>query len=138
MRSAAAGEVFDYGVTWAPFHVEGFPAIMAVDSYGNIRKIRRIRPGEDAEELGERLWMWLRQHHPERPKLALVPSVSPDPERTSTPVPSGLVMYKGRAVDPRLLSDPRSSLAKALYRDRLVKATTRRAGVLRFRRDDDI
>jgi hypothetical protein len=83
-------------------------------------------PGDDVEALGERLWAWLREHYPERPRLALVKPAS---------APVGTVSYRGRQIDPRLLSDPRSPLAKARYHDRLVKAAALRSGVLRFRDD---
>jgi hypothetical protein len=62
--------------------------------------------------------------------------------RRRTPAPPaaapapGLVTFRGRQIDPRLLSDPRSPIAKALYRERLAKQSVQRSGILRFRRDD--
>lgn len=128
MESGAQRRVFGYGVRHAPFRVDGLPALAAFDAFGNIRKVRKLRPGDDVEALGERLWAWLRAHYPERPRLELVKPPAPPPA-------SGTVLHKGRHVDPRLLSDPRSPLAKALYRDRLAKAAAQRSGVLRFRTD---
>lgn len=126
MASEAQRRVFGYGVRHAPFLVDGLPALAAVDAHGNIRKVRKLRPGDDVEALGERLWAWLREHYPERPRLALVKPAPP---------PAGTVSYRGRQVDSRLFSDPRSPLAKARYHTRLAKAAALRSGVLRFRDD---
>lgn len=115
MESALQGKLFDYGVWRAPFLIEGFPALMAVDSFGVIRKVRRIRPLDDAEELAERLFAWLTEHHPQR-KLELVR----DTVKTSAKPPT----------DPQLLADPRSPLAKRRYLDGLVKNAARRAAGL--------
>lgn len=128
MTAALSGQVFGYGVRRAPFLVDGLPALIAVDAYGTVRKVRKVKPGDDVETIGERLWYWLREHHPERPKLELVPD-APTP-------PLATVSYRGRQVDPRLLSDPRSPLAKALYVERLAKAAARRAAALPFRPDN--
>jgi hypothetical protein len=127
--TANSSRVFGYGVRRAPFLVEGFPALAAFDAFGNIRKVRRLRPGDDVEALGERLWAWLREHHPERPRLELVKQAPAAPQPST-------VSYRGRQVDARLLTDPRSPIARALYRDRLVKAAARRVNSLSFRRDD--
>jgi hypothetical protein len=108
MEQAVARKLYGYGVWDAPFLVEGnLPAIMAVDSFGVIRKIRPLKATDDREALGERLWDWLLEHHPER-QLALVRE--PPPARRAP-----------RTVDPRLLADPRSPLAKRAYINRLVE-----------------
>lgn len=122
MGSEAQRRVFGYGVRRAPFLVDGLPALAAFDAFGNIRKVRKLRPGDDDEVLGEKLWAWLREHYPERPRLTLV--------KPPAPAPADTVTFRGRQVDPRLLTDPRSPLAKARYRDRLARAAA--AGVIRF------
>lgn len=122
MEAALTGQLFGYGVWRAPVLIEGLPAIWAVDSFGVVQKVRKIRPGDDVEALGERLWLWLREHHPER-KLELVRESAP------TPRPK-------REIDPRLLTDPRSPLVKRAYMDRLVKNAARKASALQLRRDD--
>ena len=124
MQPGPQRQVFGYGVRHAPFLWDGFPALMAVDAFGNVRKVKKIRPSDDEELMGEQLWAWLREHHPERRKLELV--------RDSAPPPTGLVRFRGRDIDPRLLSDPRSPLAKSIYRERLAKAAARK---LMFQRD---
>lgn len=114
MEAAAHGQLFGYGVWRAPVLMDGgLPAIWAVDSFGVVRKVRTIRPGDDEMELGDRLWMWLRKHHPER-TLELV--------RDPSPAPATLVKHptSRRMIDARLLTDPHSPLVKQRYLARLV------------------
>jgi hypothetical protein len=120
MESAAHGKLFDYGVWGAPFLVDGLPAIIAVDDVGIIRKIRKIKPTDDLEQLGERLYSWLVEHHPRRQKLALVRETPPP-----APAPP--------QIDPRLLSDPRSPLAKRAYLQRLAREAARKSSAITFR-----
>lgn len=122
MGAAVQGKLFGYGVWRAPVLIDGLPAIWAVDSFGVVRKVRKIKPGDDEEALGDRLWSWLRTHHPER-KLELVRDTPPTVHSHRA----------GRDVDPRLLTDPRSPLAKRAYLERLVKNAAQRSGMLRFR-----
>jgi hypothetical protein len=69
--AATKGRLFGYGVWRAPVLMDGgLPAIWAVDSFGVLRKVWTLQPGEDEEELGDRLLAWLLEHHPER-KLEL-------------------------------------------------------------------
>lgn len=121
MEAASNGRLFGYGVWRAPVLIDELPAIWAVDSFGVVRKVRKIKPGDDEEALGDRLWTWLREHHPER-KLELV--------RDETPVPRAK-----RQIDPHLVTDPRSPLAKRAYLDRLVENAARKADALPVRRD---
>lgn len=135
MEALATGKLFGFGVWRAPVLIDGLPAIWAVDQFGVVRKVRKIRPGEDVEALGDRLWLWLRTHHPER-KPALVrgpvppPTSGPEP---TPPAPLKLVRVGNRMVDERLLSDPRSPLAKSAYLKKLAEGSARRSGILRFR-----
>lgn len=127
MAAAARCKLLEYGVCWAPVLVDGLPALWAVDSFGSVRKMRKIRPGDDEEAIGELLWNWLLTHHPQR-KLELVSEPAPP-----APAEPRLVKYNGRLVDERLLLDPRTPIAKRRYFDALVRSCTHRSGVLRFR-----
>jgi hypothetical protein len=135
MEQAVTGKLFGFGVWRAPVLIDGFPAIWAVDQYGVVRKVRTIKPGDDVEELGDRMWTWLRTHHPVR-KVELVREPRPAPPAPETPPGLKLVRVGNRMVDERLLKDPRSPLARRAYLDRLVKDATRRSGILRFRSED--
>jgi hypothetical protein len=64
MIQQAIGAVFEYGVWWAGFTYHRLPVLIAVDSFGDIRKWRAVKPLEDGEALGERMWTWLRQVPP--------------------------------------------------------------------------
>lgn len=123
MQAAARCKLLEYGVCWAPVMVDDLPALWAVDSFGVVRKMRKIRPGDDEEAIGELLWNWLLKYHPQR-KLELV---------RETPATTVYSHRVGREIDSRLLTDPRSPLAKRAYLDRLVKSAAQRSGVLRFR-----
>lgn len=125
MEAAVHRKLFGYGVWRAPVLIDELPAIWAVDSFGVVRKVRKIRPGEDETELGDRLWLWLREHHPER-RLELV---------REAPIAQELVRHpvSRRMIDARLLTDPRSPLARRRYLDTLVANAARRS--LPFRRD---
>lgn len=131
MEQAAHGRLFGYGVWRAPVLVDGLPAIWAVDSFGSVRKMRRIRPGEDEEELGDLLWEWLLAHHPER-KLELVRRPLHHPRRHPT---AELVRDSAtrRMIDARMLTDPRSPLAKRRYLTALAGNVSRH--IRRFDRD---
>lgn len=132
MHPATAGKLYDYGVRPAPFLVKGKRALMAVDAFGEIQKVRRLHPGDDIDAIGERLWEWLIEHHPQRPELALVRDETTSP---APPPTAGLVKYNGRWIDPRLLSDPRSPLAKRAHNTRLVQAAAKKGSALMFRRE---
>lgn len=124
MEAPAYGRLFGYGVWRAPVLMDGgHPAIWAVDSFGVVRKVRTLKPGDDEQVLGDRLWAWLLEHHPER-KLALVRE--PTPELVRDPI-------SRRMVDARLLTDPRSPLAKQRYLARLASLAAGRPR--RFRGD---
>jgi hypothetical protein len=52
-------KLLGYGVWRVPVKIEGLPAIWAVDAFGVVQKVRKIRPGEDEQALGDRLFAWL-------------------------------------------------------------------------------
>ena len=120
MQASASVRLFGYGVWRAPVLIEGLPAIWAVDAFGVVRKVRTLRPGDDVQMLADRLFAWLRLHHPER-TLELVRETPPVPAPPTSPI------------DPRWLTDPRSPLVKRAYLDRLVKSAARKASRFRLR-----
>lgn len=121
------GRLCGYGVWRAPVLVEGLPAIWAVDAFGTVRKMRRIKPGEDEEALGDQLWEWLLAHHPQR-KLELVRHAARHP--TAELVRDSATR---RMIDARMLTDPRSPLAKRRYLTALAGNASRH--IRRFDRD---
>lgn len=140
MAHAAHGRLFGYGVWRAPVLVEGLPAIWAVDSFGDVKKVRKLRPGDDEEALGDRLWEWLLTHHPERPRAPRKLELLREPTRHPTHHPkhhptAELVRDSAtrRMIDARMLTDPRSPLAKRRYLTALAGNASRH--IRRFDRD---
>lgn len=125
MIQRAGLDTYEYGVWWAGFTFNRLPVLIAVDAFGDIRKWRAVKPLEDGEEIGERMWAWLRTHHPHR-KLALVEETTEEPRQQG---PGRLVPFRGRMVDERILNDPRSPLYAAHRRDQLIKAGAARRSI---------
>jgi hypothetical protein len=111
VESAVEGWLFDRGVWRAPYLVEGYPALIAVDSFGVVRKHVKVVAGVDPIRAAD--WM-----------LELLDRI--DPPRGPKLVRDEPAARPSRVIDPAILNDPRSPLGRQRYIRQLARAAARR------------
>jgi hypothetical protein len=114
MGESAAHQLLERGVWTAPYLIRGHRALVAVTRFGVVCSHTVLLPGVDPVRAADALEARLDRLDP---PIALVRDTAPTP---------GLVKYGNREIDPRLLSDPRSPLAKRRYWSNIIKNSTRR------------
>lgn len=111
MSESAALKLLERGVWTAPYLIRGHRALVAVNRFGVVCSHTVLLPGVDPMRAADALEQRLDRLDP---PIRLVREIPPRPAAAP------------REIDPRLLTDPRSPLAKRRYLNSLVRAAAAR------------